>query len=54
MAIIILSVKTCMLGSPHPLPPNVPAEAGCGLVGAAAWVPMHLIQGRAYTVSWLV
>ena len=38
----------------HPLSPSVPAEAGCHLVSAAAWAPMCLIQGRAYTVSWLV
>ena len=53
MALIIWSVKTYMLGPLHPLSHSVPAEAG-HLVWAVAWAPMRLIQGRAYTVSWLV
>ena len=35
MALIILSVKTCMPGLPCPIPPSVPAEAGHHLVWAA-------------------
>ena len=54
MALIIWSVKTCALLPPRPLSPSVPAEAGRLLVWAVARAPMRLIQGRAYTVSWLV
>ena len=53
MALIIQSVKTCALGSPRPLFPSVPAEAGRRLVSAAAWAPVRPVQGRACTVSWL-
>ena len=56
MALIIWSVKICALGPQRPLSPSPPgtAEAGHLSVWAVTWVPMHLIQGRAYTVSWLV
>ena len=53
MALIIWSVKTCALGPLCPLSPRAPAEAGRS-VWAAAWAPVHQIQGRVFTVSWLV
>ena len=54
MALIIQSVKTCALGPPRPLSASVPAKAGGLFVSAVIWAPMLLVQGRAYTVSWLV
>ena len=54
MALIIWSVKTCMLGPPRPPSPSGPAEAGRRLVWAADWAPVQWIQGRAYTVFCLV
>ena len=38
------------MGPPRPLSLSVPAVAGRQFVV----LPMHLIKGRAYTVSWLV
>ena len=38
MALIIWSIKTCALGPPCPLSPNVPAVAGRQLVCSAAYI----------------
>ena len=54
MALIIWSVKTYALGLPRPLSARVPVEAGRRLVSAVAWALMRLMQGRAYTLFWLV
>ena len=51
MAPIIESFKTCALGRQRPFSPSVPAVAAGRQFEL---LPMHLIQGRAYTVSWLV
>ena len=37
MSPVILSVKTCALGSPRPLSPSVPVVTGRQLVRAAAY-----------------
>ena len=52
MALTYEVSKLECLARPCHLSPSVPAEAGH--FGAAARAPICLIQGRAYTVSWLV
>ena len=52
MAPTIQGVKTYALDRQRPFFPSVPAEADC-LFAVAAGVHVF-IQGRAYTVSWLV